>query len=133
MISFSFPGEPVPKARPRVVKGNTYTPALTLQAERALGWKFKEAARGYTPLAVTEFGVKMTFYCGHKRRRDIDNLVKLCLDALNGVAYKDDAQVTEIRARKVYVPVSQARTEVEVWPGGFPQETAGNHEAARSF
>lgn len=34
-------------------------------------------------------------------RPDLDNLVKLA-DALNGVVWKDDAQVVEIRARKLY-------------------------------
>ena len=35
-------------------------------------------------------------------RPDIDNLVKLVLDALNGTAYEDDAQITGLSAQKVY-------------------------------
>ena len=33
---------------------------------------------------------------------DIDNVIKAVLDALNGIAYKDDARVVELEARKVY-------------------------------
>lgn len=36
------------------------------------------------------------------KRPDLDNTVKAALDALNTVAFRDDAQVVEIVARKVY-------------------------------
>jgi Holliday junction resolvase RusA-like endonuclease len=34
---------------------------------------------------------------------DIDNIVKIVLDGLNGVAFTDDKQVIEIQAQKCYV------------------------------
>lgn len=38
---------------------------------------------------------------GHKATKpDLDNLVKLVLDACNGIAYVDDGQVVDVRARK---------------------------------
>lgn len=33
---------------------------------------------------------------------DIDNIIKAVLDGLNGVAFKDDKQVTSIKATKFY-------------------------------
>lgn len=36
----------------------------------------------------------------HRGRPDLDNLLKLVLDSLNGVAYVDDAQVVESHATK---------------------------------
>ena len=33
---------------------------------------------------------------------DCDNIAKAVLDALNGLAYKDDSQVTELTVRKLY-------------------------------
>jgi Holliday junction resolvase RusA-like endonuclease len=46
-------------------------------------------------------------------RPDIDNLVKLGLDALNGVAYNDDGQVYLLLAEKRYIgPGDQAGTEI---------------------
>jgi Holliday junction resolvase RusA-like endonuclease len=32
----------------------------------------------------------------------VDNVLKVVLDALNGVAYKDDARVVSVSARKLY-------------------------------
>lgn len=33
-------------------------------------------------------------------RPDIDNVIKICLDALNGIAYEDDSQVVQVSAFK---------------------------------
>lgn len=38
----------------------------------------------------------------HTSRADIDNYVKLVLDALNGSYYKDDSQVCHLRTIKKY-------------------------------
>ena len=35
-----------------------------------------------------------------KRQRDIDNILKPILDALNGISYLDDSQVTELFVKK---------------------------------
>lgn len=43
---------------------------------------------------------------------DCDNYVKSCLDSLNGIVWKDDALITDIRARKRYA--EQPRIEIEV-------------------
>ena len=46
------------------------------------------------------------------KKPDIDNLIKLVLDALNGVFYVDDAQVMRITASKQYDEL--ARTEITI-------------------
>ena len=38
------------------------------------------------------------------RKPDLDNVIKIVLDALNGHAYGDDTQVVQIDARKLYTP-----------------------------
>ena len=43
----------------------------------------------------------------HTSTPDLDNLVKLVTDALNGVVYKDDRQIVRIDAVKLYMPASQ--------------------------
>lgn len=46
-------------------------------------------------------------------RPDLDNLVKLVKDALNGVAYVDDSQVAHLRAEKLYGPTAYTSVAVE--------------------
>jgi len=36
------------------------------------------------------------------KRPDLDNYVKAALDALQGVVFRDDSQICEIRAKKTY-------------------------------
>ena len=50
-----------------------------------------------------------------RRRGDLDNLLKAVLDALQGAAYHDDQQVTEIHANR-YDDKRSPRVEVHVVP-----------------
>jgi crossover junction endodeoxyribonuclease RusA len=49
----------------------------------------------------------------NKRRLDVDNVLKITLDALNGIAYKDDKQVVEVIS-KIGYPVVDGGLQVEV-------------------
>jgi len=65
--------------------------------------------------------VDVSFFMATRRRKDLDNLVKLVLDALNGEAFADDSQVVEINARKIFSDKENARTELTLrelvlWP-----------------
>jgi len=47
---------------------------------------------------------------------DVDNLAKLVLDALNKVAYLDDAQIVDLHSQSVYAAEGEhAATEVYLW------------------
>lgn len=46
-------------------------------------------------------------------RPDVDKLTRALLDALTGIAYKDDAQVVSLRVEKVYGPQSQTTVQIE--------------------
>ena len=48
-----------------------------------------------------------------KVKPDLDNVVKAVLDALNGVVYRDDAQVVNLVATKRYA--TEPRVEVYVF------------------
>jgi len=50
-----------------------------------------------------------------RRRGDLDNILKAALDALNGIAYRDDEQVTRISAER-YEDKESPRIEVSVVP-----------------
>ena len=36
------------------------------------------------------------------KKPDCDNIIKIICDALNGLAYRDDAQIVEVSIRKAY-------------------------------
>lgn len=98
-VTVEITGEPVPKKRARVVDGRAFTPAETVAYEQAIGWAWREqhhSAPAEGPIRVS-VAVRE---CNRppQRRGDLDNYVKSALDALNGLAWKDDRQVTWIEA-----------------------------------
>lgn len=117
-VFFKVPGKPQGKARPRVVEGHAYTPQKTKDFEQAVAWAFKAAGGklldGYIEVTVTAF-YAIPKDTSKKTRElmergiilpmvkpDIDNVVKAALDALNGIAYKDDNQVVKETGAKFY-------------------------------
>jgi len=95
MTVYTFPGEPVPKGRPRSTRsGHTYTPVRTKRAEDAIRWELK--AQGAKPTSEP-VQVALYFHC-KSQTADLDNLIKLVLDAANGYLYDDDRQVYRIVA-----------------------------------
>ena len=115
-MKFSIPIAPTAKGRPRVVRTKaghsmTYTPDKTVDAEERIRWHLRFlGAKSYpekTPLTVS-----LTFRVAKPKsakknaqpvsRPDLDQYVKLVLDACNGILWHDDSQVVEIVARKDY-------------------------------
>lgn len=88
---------PVPKARPRV-NGKAYTPKETRDAEREFCYLWKTQCDPQ-PDYIRPVRVSIDVH-SVKGRGDLDNYVKLVLDALNHVAFRDDRYVVEIRARR---------------------------------
>lgn len=122
---FTIDGEPVSKSRARFTKKGSkvqaYTPEKTHQAEQIVAWKFRAAAPGHKPDSEPTYGVMALFFSATRQRRDVDNMLKLILDGLNGVAWADDEQVVEVSGRKSYEPLypEDARTEVVVYRVGM--------------
>lgn len=131
-IFLTVPGKAQSKQRPRVMKtGITFTPKETVNAEAFIRGLALEAMGGHKPL---EGGVELSIRIfrtipksfGKKKkaqamagllfpttRPDMTNQIKLIEDALNGIAYIDDAQVVFLEAKKFYTN-EQERTEAEV-------------------
>ena len=114
MISFHVPGKPVGKGRPRFNRnGRTYTPKDTRDHEALIAWHAKAAMNRRSPLDGP-VEVRMLFVLPDRRRRDIDNLLKLGLDAMNGIVYADDTQVHRVEATKQVG--DEPRTEITITP-----------------
>ena len=95
MVIVELPGEPVAKGRPRFARGHVYTPDKTRIYENSLALAARLAMRGRTllegPLTVVVYAFRSI---PPTRRPDADNHLKI-LDALNGICWKDDAQIVD--------------------------------------
>lgn len=123
VFCFEIPGEPKGKARPRFTRtGHTYTPQKTASYENLAVLCFRQAYPNTAPIVA---GVEVTAYITAyyqppqrtsrkklqamavgsvkpTKKPDCDNIAKIILDALNGTAYHDDAQVTSLHVEKRY-------------------------------
>lgn len=111
-VTFLVQGTVKTNQRHRHGGGRTWTPAKTKAARREIVEAFLEVAGpGWKP---HEGPVRMSVRCSHltpksgwpgmqcNRKPDLDNVAKLVGDALNKVAYRDDAQICELTASKRY-------------------------------
>jgi len=117
-VSVRIPGEPVAQGRPRAFRVGDGVRMFDPPKSRA--WKgvaqihMQHAMAGLAPL---DGPLEITIVCvwslprSHERnvpvprrwrpqRPDAENVVKACLDAGNGVLYRDDAQVVRVVAEK---------------------------------
>lgn len=95
------PGCPARWQRPSSRGRQRYSPTEMREAKEHVRRAWMVAGRPCLPDGPV--GVSATFYRDRKptARPDIDNYLKLILDALNGLAYRDDSQVTDLeRVRK---------------------------------
>jgi Holliday junction resolvase RusA-like endonuclease len=115
-IKLTIEGEPIPKARPRMVRGRIYTP--THDAENAAALVMRSSGYAGRFAASRSLQVSMFFY-GAKKQADIDNLGKLYLDALvkSGIV-KDDRYVMALWLQRM-PDDGEPRVEVMVgeWRG----------------
>jgi Holliday junction resolvase RusA-like endonuclease len=103
-LAFTVPGSPVPKERPRVVRGRTFTPKRTATYETLVGLhamqataRFKKAT-GAAWNRSARYAVTLIVFCQDRRSRDLDNLAKSICDGCIGAAgiWTDDALIDEL-------------------------------------
>lgn len=135
MIQFSVPGQPVAKARPRVTRNGTFTPLATKT------WQGKCARQGYlacldarvgktiAPLSIRVMAFfsipkswsnkkRLQAIAGdiqHTTKPDLDNLLKIVCDALNGIIYDDDKQIVAASVSKHYSETPRVEIVVDRW------------------
>lgn len=124
MIYFKVNGAAVPKQRPRLGGRTAYTPKKTRDYEERVRMAFRSSYRDAVP--VFDAGVPVRAYIEviipipkswsnrkhiaaergeivpTSRNGDVDNYAKSILDALNGLMYEDDSQVTTLYVTKKY-------------------------------
>lgn len=98
LVDTTIFGDPIPKGRPREDSRNrrTYTPARTQNAQDAMAWALLAGRLVSEPVAgPAEIKMVLRLRCATRRRTDGDNLIKLVMDAGNGIIYDDDSQITK--------------------------------------
>lgn len=132
MIRFEVLGKPVAKARPRLSKyGNTYTQQKTVNYENLVKYTFQSEFPQHKPYeGIIEANITAIFEVpksyskkktndllnsnnNYDHKPDCDNLAKIILDSLNGIAYRDDAQVTILHVNKEYGEQSKVIVELK--------------------
>lgn len=72
--------------------------------------KARANVEGYKPLKG-ELDVSIRFYFCTQRKRDLDNMNKIILDALSGIAWTDDSQIARLH---LYREFDRACPRIEV-------------------
>lgn len=135
-ITVTIDGDPVAKGRPRVTRaGIAFTPAKTRAFEAHARMAAQIAMDGRDPIegpvavvVVAVMPIPMSYsrkkaeaaLAGATRpakRPDIENVAKAAFDALNGIVYRDDSQIVEMVARKVYGLRPRVEVTVMGWGG----------------
>ncbi len=114
---FVHHGVPVPKARPRWSPKNhrMYTPATTAAAETSIAWLFRAALGGSVMFCDTVALVAL-FVVPTRQRKDLDNLLKLVMDAGNQArAWTDDSLVVA-QAALLELDAAHPRTVIALCP-----------------
>ena len=118
-VSFTIPGTPIAKGRPKFASRGkyvqAYTPEKTLNYENLVkvsypGGKLSGAIEAtiylFFPIPKSTSKKKAedmrNLRTLHTKKPDADNCIKAILDALNNIAYDDDSQIAMVRAYKFY-------------------------------
>ena len=120
IVTFIVEGEPQGKGRHRTTKtGHTYTPQQTVLYENwiktcylsrvgeiTLEGAIRATVDAYYTIPKSKSKkVKTLMEMGlirPQKKPDADNVLKAVADSLNGIAYKDDAQIVDVSVRKYY-------------------------------
>lgn len=138
-VAFTILGEPLGKGRPHFSTAGGFaraiTPERTVNYETLVKMEYQAQCAGYMFDRSDALGMRITAFkpipkSTSKRKRvlmeerlmrpgkkpDWDNIGKIICDALNKVAFHDDAQIVDGRVVKVYS--DQPRVIVEIWREG---------------
>lgn len=143
-IDLTIAGAPQGKGRPRFVRqtGRAYTPPETERAQQRIQQEWILAGRPYLqgPLYMEieavlhrpqthwkkngSLGIQGQRNPWPIRKPDLDNALKLCADAISGLAFRDDSQIVEARIWKRWAQSDElAQTRIRVWPLGDTEQT----------
>jgi Holliday junction resolvase RusA-like endonuclease len=133
IYEFEVPAKIIGKGRPRLnsYTGQVYTPTRTKDYESLVEQYFLIKYPRYKVIEgrakvsiIAYFEVPKSASKAMKeqmlnneisptKKPDIDNVVKIVLDALNTIAFKDDTQITKIEVEKIYAAEEKLYIKIE--------------------
>ena len=141
-VNFTIDGKPIGKQRPKfsTQNGRAFTPEQTKHYENWVKLLYRTTVKHYFEgnvkmSIVCYYGItkkdikaiaknniktkefkearaKLDGVIRPTKKPDLDNVIKVIADSLNGIAYKDDAQIVEVVAKKFYS--NRPRVEVTI-------------------
>lgn len=142
-VNFTIDGEAKGKERPRFSKntGRAYTADQTIMYENWIKLLYRSTVKHYFQgnvrmivncyygitkkdrEAINKNNIKTKEYQEAKakldglsrptKKPDLDNIIKAIADSLNGIAYKDDAQIVEIESKKFYSETPRVEVTIQ--------------------
>lgn len=124
-LNFTIPGEAKGKGRPKFARMGkfvkTYTPKDTVSYENLVKLFFSKTYPDHEIIDQDPIEMKLYVYTSipksfskkktddaimnrirPTKKPDVDNIMKAIADSLNGIAYKDDAQIVSCTIHKMY-------------------------------
>jgi Holliday junction resolvase RusA-like endonuclease len=105
---------PVPKARPRLNRktGGIYTPRQSKLAEDLMATLMASQLKAYGP---AEIGLRVNFAFSTRKSGDLDNCLKLVMDALQKARVIDnDRQIRKITVTCEDVKIGEEHTAIRI-------------------
>lgn len=136
-VSCTIPGKPFAKQRPRASRRGrymtVYTPKETINYESLVRYSYYEQNGAQMLEGALSAHIIATFpipesvskkkrlameegRVPHIKKPDCDNVAKICLDALNGVAFNDDSHIIDLHIEKRYGKTPNMYIEIEQLP-----------------
>lgn len=99
-VQLKIDGPPIPKKRPRVVRGRAYTPARSVEYENRVAQAAIESKVTFLPGEKMFVDMHFELSGSAYALTDLDNLIKSALDGLQRGGMFDDRDVVTIMANK---------------------------------
>lgn len=132
IYEFEVPGKIIGKGRPRLntYTGSVYTPTRTKDYESLIEQYFLLKYPRYKPfegrvqIEINAFfeipknakkadkELMLENKINPTKKPDIDNIIKIILDAMNGIAFKDDIQITKLNVEKTYSDTEKVQIKI---------------------